>query len=117
MLEMNYIPNRGDIIWLDFNPQIGSEQKGRRPALVISPLMYNQKVGLVIVMPITSQVKNYPFEVLIPNNYNTNGVILTDQIKSLDWRQRNSVFIENLEVEILKECINKVSKLLLLFKN
>jgi len=102
MLEVDYVPNRGDIIWLDFNPQIGSEQKGRRPALVISPLTYNKKVGLVIVMPITSQVKNYPFETQIPNVNLTNGVILTDQIKSLDWRKRNSIFIEKLEEKILK---------------
>ena len=85
MAISEYFPNRGDLVWLDFNPQLGSEQKGRRPALIISPKMYNEKVGLALVMPITSQIKDYPFEVTIPQTLKTEGVVLTDQVKSLDW--------------------------------
>ncbi len=113
MVDNKYSPNRGDVIWLDFNPQIGFEQKGRRPALVISPYNYNVKVGLVIVMPITSQIKGYPFEVKLPLDFKINGVILSDQVKSLDWKQRKAVFIENLPISILNESLNKLNKILL----
>jgi len=75
---MAYIPNRGDIVWITFNPQAGHEQAGRRPALVLSPAVYNDKVGLAILCPITSQIKGYPFEVLIPDGLKTSGAILAD---------------------------------------
>ena len=88
MVKTNYIPERGDIVWLDFNPQIGHEQMGKRPALVISPFDYNAKVGLAIFCPITSQKKGYPFEVNIKNK-KIDGVVLSDQIKSLDWKKEN----------------------------
>ena len=83
---MAYIPERGDVVWITFNPQAGHEQAGRRPALVLSPKAYNGKVGLALLCPITSQVKGYPFEVGIPEGMPVNGAILSDQIKSLDWR-------------------------------
>jgi len=83
-----YIPEQGDIVWLSFNPQAGHEQMGRRPALVLSPAAYNKKVGLAIFCPITSQVKGYPFEVLIPKGVKASGAILSDQVKSLDWKIR-----------------------------
>ncbi len=73
-----YVPDSGDIVWLSFNPQSGHEQSGRRPALVISPLIYNEKTGLAIFCPITSKVKGYPFEIMIPDNLEINGVILSD---------------------------------------
>lgn len=79
-----YIPQRGDIIWLDFNPQAGREQAGRRPAFVVSPAAYNRKVGLALVCPVTSRVKGYPFEVVLPAGLAVTGVILSDQLKSLD---------------------------------
>ena len=83
---MDYTPQRGDIVWLNFNPQIGREQTGRRPAVVLSPGSYNGKVGLLLACPITSQVKGYPFEVAIPPGLKIRGVVLSDQVKSLDWR-------------------------------
>ena len=112
MPNQNYIPERGDIIWLDFNPQLGREQMGRRPALVISPKSYNQKVGLALILPITSQIKGYPFEVQLKDNMITKGVIISDQIKSLDWKSRNADFIERLDSKILNEAMSKFSLLI-----
>ena len=85
-----FIPDRGQIVWIDFDPQSGHEQSGRRPALVVSPADYNEKVGLSLLCPITSQVKGYPFEVEIPKGLGVSGVILSDQVKSLDWRARKA---------------------------
>jgi mRNA interferase MazF len=112
MLNSDYIPERGDIIWLNFNPQSGREQMGRRLALVISPQSYNGKVGLVLVCPITSQIKGYPFEVELTNSI-TKGVVISDQIKSLDWRMRNAEFIERLKLEKVVEVISKFSTLVM----
>ncbi|HBX12090.1 MAG TPA: endoribonuclease MazF [Leclercia adecarboxylata] len=86
---MDYIPEAGDIVWLDFDPQSGHEQAGHRPALVISPATYNGRTGLMLCCPVTSQVKNYPFEVVISGA--RRNVALADQIKSLDWRARNAL--------------------------
>jgi len=83
-----YVPARGDLIWLQFNPQAGHEQAGHRPAVVISPSSYNRRVGLALCCPVTSQVKGYPFEVRLPQGLGVEGTILSDQIKSLDWRVR-----------------------------
>ncbi len=109
---MTYIPERGDAVWLDFNPQTGHEQAGRRPAIVISPTGYNQKVGLALFCPITNQAKGYPFEVAIPKNKNITGVILPDQLKSLDWRARNVVFIAKLPDLVIEEVLKKLKILL-----
>lgn len=84
------IPERGDAVWMDFDPQSGHEQAGRRPAIVLSPRQYNDTVGLAIVCPITNQKKGYPFEVDIPDGSPVTGVILADQVKSVDWRARNA---------------------------
>ncbi|TDU00925.1 mRNA interferase MazF [Azorhizobium sp. AG788] len=89
-----YCPDRCDIIWIDFNPQTGREQANRRPAFVLSPRSYNRVTRLCILCPITSQIKGYPFEVELKSG-STTGVILSDQVKSLDWQQRRSDFIEN----------------------
>ena len=107
-----YIPECGDIVWLTFNPQSGHEQTGRRPALVISPLLYNGKTNLAIFCPITSQVKNYPFEVKLPDDIEINGVILSDQIKNLDWKAREAVYICKLPKAQLTETLNKINTLL-----
>jgi mRNA interferase MazF len=107
-----YIPGRGDIIWLNFNPQIGHEQSGRRPALVISPQEYNEKTDLAILCPITSQEKGYPFEVKIPADIEIRGVILSDQIKNLDWKTRKAEFICELPKAALLETINKINVLI-----
>lgn len=108
----SYIPGAGDIVWLSFNPQTGHEHSGRRPALVISPKAYNEKTKLAIFCPITSQVKGYPFEVNIPDELEINGVILSDQIKSLDWKKRKATFICKLPKAALKETLNKINVLL-----
>lgn len=107
-----YVPERGDIVWLTFNPQAGHEQAGRRPALVLSPVAYNKKVGLAIFCPVTNQVKGYPFEVLIPRGLKISGAILTDQVKSLDWKIRNVEFICNIPEEITKTVLKKLNTLL-----
>lgn len=97
----SYIPRRGDIIWLTFNPQAGHEQAGRRPAFVVSPYSYNKKVGLFLVCPITSQIKGYPFEVQISSKSGINGVVLADQIKSLDWKARQAEFVESADKDVV----------------
>lgn len=88
-----YVPKRGDIVWLDFNPKSGHEQKGIRPAITISPHSYNQKTGLALFCPITSQKKGYPFEVDVKGCPKIAGIVIVDQIKSLDWQIRNAVYI------------------------
>ena len=107
-----YIPNRGDIVWLNFTPQAGHEQRGKRPALVISPVEYNKKTGLALCCPITSNVKGYPFEVVIEGK-KINGAILSDHIKNLDWKAREIKFIEKAKSSIVSEVIDKISVLIL----
>ena len=107
-----YIPQRGDVIWLDLNPQAGREQAGRRPAFVVSPAAYNGKVGLALVCPVTSRVKGYPFEVLLPAGLAVTGVILSDQLKSLDWRKRRAEYLCTVPESIIVEVIKKVEALI-----
>lgn len=109
---MAYVPERGDAVWLSFTPQAGHEQAGRRPAIVLSPKSYNQKVGLAIFCPITNQIKGYPFEVILPKEVGVTGVILSDQVKSLDWRVRKAEFIGSLPEEVINEVLAKLSILL-----
>ena len=109
---MAYTPNSGDIVWITFNPQAGHEQAGRRPALVLSPMAYNGKVGLAILCPITSQVKGYPFEVLIPEGLKISGAILSDQVKSLDWKAREAEFVCKLPTASFNEVVQKLSTLI-----
>ena len=85
MVKSNYIPEKGDLVWLDFDPQAGHEQKGRRPAICVSQKKYNQKIGLALFCPITSHIKGYPFEIVL-ENHSINGCILSDQIKNLDFK-------------------------------
>ena len=106
--QKNYIPDQGDLVWLEFNPQAGHEQAGLRPALVVSPASYNGAVGLALICPITSKIKGYPFEVLLPKKLKINGAILSDQIKSLDWRVRKAKFISKAPAEIVNEVIEKI---------
>lgn len=107
-----YVPARGDVVWLTFDPQTGHEQAGRRPAVVLSPDAYNNKVGLAIFCPVTSQVKGYPFEVQIPPDLPVSGVMLCDQVKSLDWRARRVTLICALPEETVTEALQKVNTLL-----
>ncbi len=108
----DFIPERGDIIWLTFDPQAGHEQAGRRPALVLSPAAYNGKVGLALLCPITNQVKGYPFEVAIPEGLGVSGVVLADQVKSLDWRVRRAELIGRLPDSVVIEVLGKLRTLL-----
>ena len=85
-----YVPEAGDFVWLTFDFQAGREQAGRRPALVLSPRVYNAKSGLAIVCPITTQVKGYPFEVAVPTGNRATGAILADHVKSVDWKVRRA---------------------------
>jgi mRNA interferase MazF len=113
MVEHNkYIPQKGDIVWLDFQPQTGREQGGRRPAVVISNGNYNKVVGLAIFCPITSEVKGYPFEVALPNDFPISGVVLVDQVKSLDWQKRNAEFIGNLEDKTIERILGLLEKII-----
>jgi mRNA interferase MazF len=92
-----YIPGRGDVVWMNFSPQAGHEQAGRRPALVLSPKNYNQATGRFMVCPITSQVKGYPFEYLLPPDCPIKGVVLADHMKNQDWKERNAEFAVTLK--------------------
>ncbi len=112
MSRRGYLPERGDAIWITLNPQAGHEQSGRRPALVVSPGAYNGKVGLALLCPITSQVKGYPFEVLIPARLRVSGAVLSDQVKSLDWRARRAELIDRLPESTVSEVLQKIGVLL-----
>lgn len=107
-----YIPDRGDIAWLQFNPQAGHEQAGRRPALVVSTKRYNSKTGLALMCPITSKSKGYPFEVMLPDELTVSGVILADQVKSLDWRIRKAHFACKAPARVVAEVFDKLAVLL-----
>jgi mRNA interferase MazF len=108
----DYVPRRGDAVWLQFDPQTGHERAGRRPALVLSPESYNGRVGLAILCPITSQAKGYPFEVGLPAGSGISGVVLSDQVKSLDWRARQADLIEALPPAVTEEVLAKLDTLL-----
>jgi mRNA interferase MazF len=110
-MNQNYIPQAGDVVWLEFDPQVGYEQAGRRPALVLSPFTYNNKTNLIICCPITSKVKNYPFEVLTELNGKTCS-ILSDQIKSLDWKKRRAQKITQYSDEIMIDVRAKIKALI-----
>lgn len=104
MVNPKYIPQRGDVVWITLNPQAGNEQLGRRPAVVLSPAAYNDKVDLALLCPITNQIKGYPFEVPIPDGLSITGVILSDQVKSLGWRARDAELICTLPIMVGMRC-------------
>jgi mRNA interferase MazF len=109
-----YVPERGDVVWLDFTPQAGREQAGHRPALVLTPSVYNRASGLMIACPLTSKRKGYPFEVRVPAGkpLPAEGVVLCDQVRSLDWRARGVKRVGTLPPAILAEVHFKVGQLL-----
>ena len=107
-MAAEYVPDRGHLVWLTFDPQAGHEQAGTRPALVISPAVYNRKVGLALFCPVTSQIKSYPFEVPLPTGLKVQGAILSDQIKSLDWRARRARFAGTVPATVLEEAVARV---------
>ena len=106
------VPDRGDLVWLEFDPQAGHEQAGHRPAVVLSPRAYNQKSGLGLFCPITSRVKGYPFEVLLPPDLPVKGAVLCDQVKSLDWQARRSRLAATLPESVVDDILAKVRALL-----
>jgi mRNA interferase MazF len=114
MARSNYIPERGDAIWLDFDPQTGREQAGRRPAIVLSPSAYNRKSGLVLVCPITSQIKGYPFESVIPEGLPVKGVVLSDQVRCLDWQKRHATRIAQIPEILILDVTAKLATLIAL---
>lgn len=103
MVDLTYIPNRGDIVWIDFDPSLGREQQKRRPALILTPAQYHIKTSLAIVVPITSKVKGYRFEVPLPKGCPVQGVILSNSMQSLDWRVRNIDYIDTLPDRIITQ--------------
>ena len=107
-----FVPDSGDLVWLDFDPQAGHVQAGRRPALVLSPKAYNQRTGLSLACPVTSRIKGYPFEVLLPEASKVRGVVLVDQVRSLDWRARNAGRIGRVTGETLDEVLARLAPLL-----
>jgi mRNA interferase MazF len=109
----SYVPDKGDIVWINFTPTSGHEQAGVRPALVLSPKAYNEKAGLMLCCPITSQKKGYPFEVEVNDDASgITGVALADHVKSLDWRQRNVVAKGKVSASILTDVLTKIHTLL-----
>ena len=112
MSKRPYVPDRGDIVWLQFNPQAGHEQAGHRPALVLSPASYNRRSGLMLCCPMTSQMKGYPFEVLITSDTDRDSVVLADQVKSLDWKVRKAVKKGTASIEVIAETLSKLQTLL-----
>ena len=107
-----YVPDAGDIIKIDFDPRTGHEQGGWRPALVLSPRIYNAKTGLAVVVPITNREKGYPFEVPLPGQIKTTGVVLADAVKSVDWRARNAKYTDTAPAEVMKAVQERLRALL-----
>jgi mRNA interferase MazF len=103
-----YVPDRGDVVWLHFDPRAGQEQAGTRPALVVSPSAYNRRAGLALFCPVTSQVKGYPFEVVLPPGVMVQGAVLSDQVKSLDWRIRRARYAAKAPSATLDDVVAKI---------
>lgn len=112
MKKPGYVPDRGDIVWLQFNPQSGHEQAGHRPALVLSPASYNRASGLMLCCPMTSHKKGYPFEVVISGEPHHPSVVLADQVKSLDWKTRQAVKKGIASSNVVMETLSKLQTLL-----
>ena len=112
MVARAYVPEAGDLVWLTFDPQAGHEQRGRRPALILSPRVYNAKARLAVACPITSHVKGYPFEVAIPQAGRITGVVLADHVKHLDWEARRVVFEAKAPADVLTEVRERLRALL-----
>ena len=111
-MKASFVPDAGDFVWLTFDPQAGHEQAGRRPALVLSPKIYNVRSGLALACPVTSQIKGYPFEVAVPAGRGATGVILADQLKSIDWKARRAERLGRCTDTVLEEVRAKLAPLL-----
>ena len=110
-MAVSYVPDAGHVVWLEFDPQVGGEQAGRRPAVVLTPATYNKKTSLMICCPLTSQIKGYPFEVLVEID-GVQSVVLSDQVKSLDWKIRKAKFKDKVSLDVLVEVRAKAKSLL-----
>ncbi len=106
------MPDAGDVVWIDFTPPVGHEQTGRRPAVVLSPRIYNDRAGLAVLCPVTTQVKNYPFEVQLPAGSKIRGAILADHLKSVDWRQRRAKKFGKIPPVILDQVRQRIAVLI-----
>ncbi len=111
LVKVSYIPERGDLVWTDFNPQAGKEQAGKRPALVLSPKIYNEKTGLAVMVPITSHVKGYPFEVAVSHR-SIKGVVLADHLKNMDWRVRGVTFVAKASDVVMENVTRNIASLI-----
>jgi mRNA interferase MazF len=109
---VSYVPDRGHLIWINFNPAVGREQQGRRPAVILSPRSYNKPSELVLLVPVTSRRKGYPFEQPLPEGLAIAGVVLCDQIKSMDWKSRDVQFIQELPIEVMIKVNAKIATLI-----
>ncbi len=109
--QLAFVPDRGDLVWVSFDPQAGHEQAGRRPALVLSPRTYNAKSGLALICPITNRAKGYPFEVGLPSGLAVGGVVLADHVKSLDWKARRAEFADRTPPNVVEEFLKKLGTL------
>ena len=108
----DYVPDRGDLVWLDFDPQLGREQAGHRPAFIVSPLAFNRLSSLVFLCPVTSKVKGFSFEVpLADDSLSTHGVVLIHHLRSVDWRARKIKFIEKAPQKVIEEVLDKLEPL------
>ena len=110
-MAVSYVPDAGHVVWLEFDPQVGREQAGHRPAVVLTPASYNKKTSLMICCPLTSQIKGYPFEVLVEID-GVQSVVLSDQVKSLDWKIRKAKFKDKVTLDVLVEVRAKAKSLL-----
>lgn len=111
MVTKVYVPDRGDIVWIDFDPTVGHEQKGHRPAIVLSPKKYNEHTGLMVACAITTRVKGYSYEVAL-NEKDVEGVVLSDQMRNLDWKSRKVGFIQKASQEAFNEVRENIETLL-----
>jgi mRNA interferase MazF len=111
-VSASYVPDRGHLVWLCFDPQAGHEQAGWRPALVLSPAAYNSRAGLALVCPITTQRKGYPFEVPLPTGLPIEGVVLADHVKNLDWEARRAQYRGSVPPATLREVVARLTPLI-----
>lgn len=107
-----HCPARGDIVWIEFLPKTGHEQSGRRPGIVLSPQAYNKTIGMMLCCPITSKEKGYPFEVAIPDGLPISGVVLSDQVRSFDWKSRKASLISRAPQALVEDVLAKLQTLL-----
>lgn len=107
-MKRDGVPERGDAVWLTFDPQAGREQAGRRPGVVLSPCEYNRKTGLAIVCPVTTKIKGYPFETILPAGLPLQGAVLCDHARNLDWKARKAEFFCRVPPEVMEDISAKL---------